>query len=73
VDLDRGDVGPVTYGANPHTSVEARSAELLKDLQRMSPGAARAALEVLSARADVTPAVAPSGGRSLALVAALLG
>jgi HK97 family phage prohead protease len=81
VDLDRGDVGPVTYGANPHTSVEARSAELLRDLQRMSPGAARAALEVLAARADVSvpPALpaaesAPArGGRSVALVTALLG
>lgn len=76
VDLDRGDVGPVTYGANPHTSVEARSADFLRDLQRMSPGAARAALEVLSARADLgvlADAPPPGGGRSLGLLRAQLG
>lgn len=75
VDLDRGDVGPVTYGANPHTSVEARSADFLADLQRMSPGAARAALAVLSARADLLPAetVPAGGGRSVGLLMAQLG
>jgi Escherichia/Staphylococcus phage prohead protease len=26
-DIDRGDVSPVTFGANPHTSIEARAAQ----------------------------------------------
>lgn len=41
VDLDRGDVGPVTYGANPHTSVEARAAfEALQARGAMRPAPA---------------------------------
>lgn len=38
-DLDRGDVGPVTYGANPHTSVSARSGELLAAIPNLPPTA----------------------------------
>lgn len=81
VDLDRGDVGPVTYGANPGTSVAARSADFLAELQHMPPGAARAALQVLSARADITERDASTfadpnatvAGRSLGMLAAQLG
>lgn len=36
-DLERGDVGPVTYGANPHTSVSARSGEFLSLIPSLSP------------------------------------
>jgi len=76
VDLDRGDVGPVTYGANPHTSVNARSADFLADLAAMPPSAARAALQVLSTRADLgavdVPAPAATG-RGVSLLRAQLG
>ena len=41
VDLDRGDVSAVTYGANPHTSIEARAASLLAALDHMSEEQAR--------------------------------
>ncbi|MGW6309140.1 HK97 family phage prohead protease [Streptomyces niveus] len=52
-DLDRGDVGPVTYGANPHTSVSARAGDFLASIPTMPPLMAREALARLAARADV--------------------
>ena len=57
VDLDRGDVSAVTYGANPHTSIEARAASLLAALDHMSEEQARAAMSRLTARfaTDVAP------------------
>lgn len=82
-DLDRGDVGPVTYGANPHTSVAARSGDFLASIPNLPLLVAREAYTLLSQRADLsapapvqqlTPAPAtapqPAGqqGRSLSLV-----
>ncbi|WP_381797284.1 HK97 family phage prohead protease [Streptomyces niveus] len=52
-DLDRGDVGPVTYGANPHTSVSARAGDFLASIPTMPPLMAREAMARLAARADV--------------------
>ncbi|MER5882711.1 HK97 family phage prohead protease [Streptomyces sp. NPDC001941] len=59
-DLERGDVGPVTYGANPHTSVAARSGEFLDAIPNLPPLAAREALARLSQRADLMPSAAPT-------------
>jgi HK97 family phage prohead protease len=82
-DLDRGDVGPVTYGANPHTSVAARSGDFLASIPNLPPLVAREAYTLLSQRADLSalapvspPAPAPvvtpqpvgQQGRSLALL-----
>jgi HK97 family phage prohead protease len=79
-DLDRGDVGPVTYGANPHTSVAARSGEFLASIPNLPPLVAREAYTLLSQRADLgapaaprpaasTPAPSPVGeGRSIAML-----
>lgn len=53
VNIDRGDVSAVNYGANPYTSIAARSSEILDALEHMSPGAARAALQRLQARKDI--------------------
>lgn len=47
VDLDRGDVSAVNYGASPHTSVAARQAEVIEDLKRLPEGARRAAIAEL--------------------------
>lgn len=55
LNIDRGDVSAVNYGANPYTSITARSREILDDLDRLPVGVARAALERLSARPDLTP------------------
>ncbi|WP_051779351.1 HK97 family phage prohead protease [Streptomyces sp. NRRL S-241] len=83
VDLDRGDVGPVTYGANPHTTVSARAGEFLHSIEDMSPLVAREAYTRLGARPDLrslqqpapAPALAPAAraeGRSIAMVRARL-
>jgi|GEM_PF-993652 len=57
--MDRGDVSAVNYGANPYTSIAARSREILADLDQLPPGLARAALARLSARNDVDTASVP--------------
>lgn len=79
VDLDRGDVSAVNYGANPYTNIAARSREILADLDHLPAGAARAAIARLQARDDLTASPATSEaaetesrGRSLAHVEALL-
>lgn len=82
-DLERGDVGPVTYGANPHTSVSARSGEFLSLIPALPALVAREALLRLGERADVAtpqtppaPATAPAAtapqGRSLAMLSTQL-
>lgn len=48
VDLDRGDVSAVNYGANPYTNVAARQTELLQDLRRLPDGARREAARMLA-------------------------
>lgn len=82
VDLDRGDTSAVNYGANPYTSIAARSHEIIDCLDKLPAGAARAALDKLNGRRDLRPAEtsapAPQAsapakreepkGRSLALI-----
>lgn len=53
IDLDRGDVGPVTYGANPYTDIAARSRSILDELEFLPAGAAREALSRLVKRDDL--------------------
>lgn len=79
VDLNRGDVGPVTYGANPHTSVAARSGEFLHDIPDLPLLVAREAYERLGERLDVAaslratpPAIEAPKGPSIALLQAQL-
>jgi HK97 family phage prohead protease len=55
VDMDRGDVGPVTYGANPYTLIASRAGEFLSAIPDMPILAAREAMTRLSARKDLTP------------------
>jgi HK97 family phage prohead protease len=69
VDLDRGDVSAVNYGANPYTSIAARSTELLRDLDRLPVGAARAALERLQARRELQTTVVDLGALPIRKVA----
>lgn len=77
-DLDRGDVGPVSYGANPYTSIAARSGEFLADIPSLPHWAAREAYERLGDRLDIAaarpttePAAEPRGP-SIALIRAQL-
>jgi len=46
-DIDRGDVSAVNYGANPYTSIGARSREIMADLRHLPAGAQRAAYDIL--------------------------
>jgi hypothetical protein len=55
LDLDRGDVSAVNYGANPYTDVAARSREILADLDHLPAGAARAAVARLQHREATSP------------------
>jgi hypothetical protein len=61
-DLDRGDVGPVTYGANPYTSIAARSGEFLADIPRLPPLVAREAYTLLRQRPDLAAAPGQTAG-----------
>jgi HK97 family phage prohead protease len=47
VDLDRGDVSAVNFGANPYTSIAARSQEVMGLLPHLPDGVARAAMSTL--------------------------
>jgi HK97 family phage prohead protease len=59
-DLERGDVGPVTYGANPHTSVAARSGEFLDLIPNLPALVAREAYSRLAQRSDLTTVPVPA-------------
>lgn len=79
VNLDRGDVSAVNYGANPYTSIAARSREILDALEHLPNGAKRAALERLTDIRDGPEQPAPAdrpepavrsepAGRSIAMI-----
>ena len=51
-DINRGDVSAVNYGANPYTSIEARSQELAELAKDMPVHSVRAFMTQLSARDD---------------------
>lgn len=53
VDINRGDVSAVNYGANPYTSIAARQQEILDHVRLMPPDAIEAAFRELARRADV--------------------
>lgn len=77
VNIDRGDVSAVNYGANPYTSIAARAREVMADIEHLPAGAARAALGRLQKRTDALPVkVAPReekrSGRPLSQIDAWL-
>lgn len=53
VDIDRGDVSAVNFGANPYTSISARSQEVMSLIPHLPESVARAAMERLGARLGV--------------------
>lgn len=55
LDINRGDVSAVNYGANPYTSIAARSREILDELVHLPAGAKRAALARLTGPQDSAP------------------
>jgi HK97 family phage prohead protease len=46
-DIDRGDVSAVNFGANPHTDIAARGADVLRELRHLPRGAQREAMSLL--------------------------
>lgn len=77
IDIDRGDVSAVNYGANPYTSIAARAGGVLADIDHLPLGAARAAAARLASRLGgqepLTAPVAPEPtGTSVALLRARL-
>jgi HK97 family phage prohead protease len=50
VNLDRGDVSAVNYGANPYTDIAARARTILGDLEHLPAAAQRAAFDRLAVR-----------------------
>lgn len=53
VNIDRGDVSAVNYGANPYTSIGARTSSVFVDLRKLPAPAARRAMQILSDRDDL--------------------
>ena len=49
LDINRGDVSAVNYGANPFTSIGSRSSEIIRELRGLPAGALPDALTALSA------------------------
>jgi HK97 family phage prohead protease len=53
LDINRGDVSAVNLGANPYTSISARTPGILKDLRKLPTVVARKAQAILEARSDI--------------------
>lgn len=62
-DINRGDVSAVNYGANPFTSIQARSADWLADIDRVPEPVARAAFQRIHTRLE---ALGPSALEGMA-------
>lgn len=64
-DIDRGDTSPVTFGANPHTSIEARAAQfaLTNDLLRAARSFDESQRELLADALDAA-STSPTGQAS---------
>lgn len=48
VDIDRGDVSAVNYGANPYTNIGARANDFLRELEAMPPVVKREAVKLIT-------------------------
>lgn len=58
VDINRGDVSAVNFGANPYTSISARAQEFLSSVEQVPEAMARMAFRKLGERLGVGRAVA---------------
>lgn len=75
VDLDRGDVSAVNYGANPFTSISARAKQAFDAIEHLEGPALRAARDRADAKLQALQAVsepARSSGPNLATLRARL-
>jgi HK97 family phage prohead protease len=51
IDIDRGDVSAVNYGANPYTSISARAPEIIREIRELPAGALAEAQRAINERA----------------------
>lgn len=73
VDLDRGDVSAVNYGANPDTSISARTKQALDAIATLTGAPLEIALQRAQARhAEIMPQNETHTGRSVSTVLALM-
>jgi HK97 family phage prohead protease len=76
LNLHCGDVSAVNFGANPYTSISARSRNVLADIGRLPDGTARSVLRALERRFSLpsrtTGTEVGAEGRSIALVRSAL-
>jgi HK97 family phage prohead protease len=68
-DIHRGDVSAVNFGANPYTSIGARSREVLDEIAQLPLGVAREALDRLNRRADLSVPRQTRTGHGVAVAA----
>jgi HK97 family phage prohead protease len=73
VDLDRGDVSAVNYGANPYTSISARAKQAFEAIDGLEGPALRAVIAAAQARAGRTqPEQAQKAGPTVGTLRARL-
>lgn len=81
-DINRGDVSAVNYGANPYTSIHARTADILEDIERLPVPALGRAQAILTKRVataversaiDLSEAARGRYERSAAILARAMG
>ena len=72
VDLDRGDVSAVNYGANPYTSISARARQAFDAIDHLEGPALRAAIARAQARLGDTEAAPESAARRTSFAEAAL-
>jgi len=78
VDINRGDVSAVNYGANPFTSIAARQRQILEDIDRLPDNLAAEVLRRLQDRPHMVDTAAEAvrqggpSGRSITHIEALL-
>jgi HK97 family phage prohead protease len=52
VDINRGDVSAVNYGANPYTNIGARANDFLREIDNMPPAVKREAVKLITVSDD---------------------
>jgi len=72
VDIDRGDVSAVNYGANPFTSISARAKQVMEGIDHLEGVPLAAAAARMNARLDEQRTPTVSTGRNAATLRALL-
>ena len=68
LDINRGDVSAVNFGANPFTSIQARASEWLDDLEHMPEVVIREAINRVARRSDAASLIPEYQAAATALI-----